>query len=142
MLERCNRICVTKLKHTGVTQSKAVNTPDNILKLCLHTQCTQSVLITQMIQTTLTDNELHQCMQLQHKITRHALPQELLNIQLLTLKEVASRNAIRALNCAEYHICFRCGLLGGDLDTKMRLTSTGLCICSQCKSTEFVFSIF
>lgn len=142
MLERCNRICVTKLKHTSATQSKTVNTPDNILKLCLHTQCTQSVLITQMLQTTLTDNELHQCMKLQHKITRHALPQELLNIQLLTLKEVASRNAIRALNCAECHICFRCGLLGGDLDTKMRLTSSGLCICSQCKSTEFVFSIF
>jgi hypothetical protein len=142
MLERCNRICVTKLKHTSGTQAKTSDAPDKVLTLCLHTPCTQSVLIAQTIQTAFTDNELDQFMHLQQKITRHALPQELLNLQLISLQDVANRSAIKAMNCAKCHICFRCGLVAGDIDSKMRLTSIGESICSQCKSTEFVFSIF
>ena len=142
MLERCNRICVTKLKHTASEAAKAPSAPDRVIQLCLHAPYTQSVVIAQTIQTASTDAELDQFMQLQHTITRYALPQELLDIQLDALQAMADRSAIRAVNSARCHICFRCGLVAGEIDTKMRLTSTGQSICSECRSTEFVFSIF
>jgi hypothetical protein len=142
MLERCNRICVTKLKHRTNDAPAEPTASDKVLALCLHAPYTQSVVIAQTIQTAATDAELDQFMHLQHRITRYALPEELLNIQLDTLQDIASRSAIKAVNAAKCHICFRCGLVAGEIDTKMRLTSTGQSICSQCRSTDFVFSIF
>jgi hypothetical protein len=60
MLERCNRICVTKLKHKTNEAPVEPTAPDKVLALCLHAPYTQSVVIAQTIQTASTDAELDQ----------------------------------------------------------------------------------
>lgn len=142
MLERCNRICVTKLKHNSLTRPPQLNVSDRVLATFLHSSLTHSAVIAQTIHPTFTSAELDQFMQIQQKITRYSLPRELQNIQLLALQDTAKTNSIKATNCIKCHICIRCGLSAGAMDTKMRLTSKGMSICSQCKTDEFVTSIF
>ena len=142
MLERCNRICVTKLKHNSVAAPQTLIVSDKVIATFMGSSRTLSAVIAQTIHPNFTDPEIDQFMQLQQKITRYPLPSELQKIQILALQDTAKINSIKATNCISCHVCIRCGLSAGSMDTKMRLTSNGDSICSQCKTDDFVTRIF
>ena len=143
-LERCNRMCTSKMNCTRLFSAAEVDTDNREqtnVRLAFYMPQVYSRFLLHLLHADKTFQDVAGIADIQRSVSMYQLPSPLYTKQVRALKSVYKTHSLQAIYATRCTVCLRCGLKNGMLDDKMRIQDDGRIFCSGCNSCTYVTTV-